>query len=1556
MKATRHYDSYQRYLRRYLKLPPCPPKRGGAGYRFFSLPLIFVCLTHWAISSWTPWLGQGQSPASSSTMRQNQTAQSGLEEEITNALQRVADTLFPQPRRKTSATSPAAGLEATQDIRQLEIAEDFPEPTSRQAVNFPIQPEGPEAALFGVVAKTLDGKGYFLSHIVRVTRSPESGDLQMAVLSLEAGDFKKPATPIPGQQITLLAPWETGLVKDPGRGKDLLFPRGSLRVTIGTNYGDGLKTAVVLSSPSKQLPEFSLIPLRASTLPGQALMRAVPGIATTLSLRDGKKSEPRPVTFYRIGQLARQPKESIQSLREENPPNTTIMLYAATAEELKQLASLEMEQGVHYDLVSPVPSNLEMAEDFARQRFLTASVTMGGISVKDTIVPVGFPDKPPEGGRPPWPAWANPDEPLVMGSPEEVNAGQMSPAEYATRAIRVLSGGPSHSASRVLSQLSQPPVINPTEPSGLKIFHVSRVGEGDSGEELRASLRDLGGAGVNVNGMRTAKGSASAHTLVLLRSDGTRNYIHDTGASDSLTSKNFGKEQFQTTVLGLFGSELGEKFMPGVLDVLREAHKAGQIVFWDTVVDPFGHWEKFSDSEFRDILSLTHVFTASAGEARTIMRLRQKLKPADAEKLSPQEIAKYFMNRGSKAVFLKLDDKGSFIQTTRDSVFGEEITLRMPVLKGVTVVDGTGTGDAFSGAVIMGYLMGWPVEKTARFATATGGLVVQNYGGTLGESKFHDVLQATQRLKNQQDVQEALATSANAAAGPSTLRRGSGHAPLRAGLEQGVPIALNEAIKALAQQVNTVQGHKVTVSQVSAWLIRQPLADLWTGRKAEVFQWLRARGAAQAYGMDPALPRKLVRRNPNLLRQKLQDRWPFRDDQLRVVLSSYVLGVDVPHVDKYKRFWGKNLGSDYAKIARELERTLSPDGLAMPNLMWVGNSRLKDRLQSVGLRVKEAREGFWFVTKKPLNRVLRQIANEITSATSLTAAGLEQGSKMRRDDIIENVLANAELGRIDQVYYPAGSSTFVLRGDDVRNRNEVTKAVDHATVHGEALYLRKGKTIHLNRPPTAGLEAARNLRREDVQILIATKEDLLGRQIRAEVVKALAGSGIDPNRQIHNVRSKAVALDWVQPPTPPLIFITWDLLGDGVKGNNGFGAKVAREARNSTPDVVTILVDTPLLDDAEGQSRRVATFQGVPYQFDPRIPDEAKLRLTLEADPRFIDERDLSGPVQAAVKKHILDRLATPHLAAGLESAQTQPGQPTERGFTFDQLVAKLVKRGIYSFKIHKREGDNIEIAPILPEWPLGRPASGTSARPTLAEVLPESLAEAIQDLFGPEGLSMRWAFQVIETPGPNNMPKRLHAGIVPIQPASPAPTRETVDRNAVIPTKEVLLERAGEGPLLDEATELGRGVTLSAGLETAKEAGVVILSFDIAAHPALQQAGLETLTVAVTPTDAQHSIALGIPAEKLIGILWAGLEEKDYLAVDSGIRHLITTDPLAAGWRRDVASVISGRLGPGYRVITVYDADSLMAGLEELGMPGVTIAQALQAHEEAEHTLEQMK
>lgn len=81
----------------------------------------------------------------------------------------------------------------------------------------------------------------------------------------------------------------------------------------------------------------------------------------------------------------------------------------------------------------------------------------------------------------------------------------------------------------------------------------------------------------------------------------------------------------------------------------------------------------------------------------------------------PERAAGLLLRRGPRLAVVKLGPDGVLARTATE-------TVRVPPVP-VTVVNGLGAGDAFGGALCLGLLRGWPLERTLRFANAAGAIV-----------------------------------------------------------------------------------------------------------------------------------------------------------------------------------------------------------------------------------------------------------------------------------------------------------------------------------------------------------------------------------------------------------------------------------------------------------------------------------------------------------------------------------------------------------------------------------------------------------------------------------------------------------------------------------------------------------------------------------------------------------------------------------------------------------------------------------------------------------------
>jgi 5-dehydro-2-deoxygluconokinase len=88
--------------------------------------------------------------------------------------------------------------------------------------------------------------------------------------------------------------------------------------------------------------------------------------------------------------------------------------------------------------------------------------------------------------------------------------------------------------------------------------------------------------------------------------------------------------------------------------------------------------------------------------------------------LPAERSARTLLQLGPEVAVVKLGDEGLLGAT------GEQTVVVPPVE--VEVVNGLGAGDGFGGALCHGLLVGWPLERTLRFANAAGALVASRLG------------------------------------------------------------------------------------------------------------------------------------------------------------------------------------------------------------------------------------------------------------------------------------------------------------------------------------------------------------------------------------------------------------------------------------------------------------------------------------------------------------------------------------------------------------------------------------------------------------------------------------------------------------------------------------------------------------------------------------------------------------------------------------------------------------------------------------------------------------
>ncbi len=243
---------------------------------------------------------------------------------------------------------------------------------------------------------------------------------------------------------------------------------------------------------------------------------------------------------------------------------------------------------------------------------------------------------------------------------------------------------------------------------GIKTAVIGKVGSDGFGDFM---IDNLTRNGVDCKGVVRDKDAATSATMVLVHEDGERSFIHYIGANGTLKESDIDFDVVKSSkVLHIAGSFL----LPGfdgepTARVLKKAKEMGVITSLDTAWDSRGNWMKLLEP----CLKYVDYAVPSIEEARMV-----------TGKNEPADVAAALMDKGVETVALKMGDKGCYIRS-------KDIELNIPIYK-VDVVDALGAGDAFAAGFLTGVVNGWDLERTGKFANATGAFCVTALGATTG--------------------------------------------------------------------------------------------------------------------------------------------------------------------------------------------------------------------------------------------------------------------------------------------------------------------------------------------------------------------------------------------------------------------------------------------------------------------------------------------------------------------------------------------------------------------------------------------------------------------------------------------------------------------------------------------------------------------------------------------------------------------------------------------------------------------------------------------------------
>jgi sugar/nucleoside kinase (ribokinase family) len=233
--------------------------------------------------------------------------------------------------------------------------------------------------------------------------------------------------------------------------------------------------------------------------------------------------------------------------------------------------------------------------------------------------------------------------------------------------------------------------------------------------------------GVDVSQIRKANELTTGIAFNQYNSDGSRKFIFAAGAAGDTSPTDIKEAYFNNvkslhiTGSALSISENSKEACYKAIKIAKEKNPKVIISF-----DPNLRPEMLDIDSIlkicKPVLDSTTILLPSGEEAEMLAGIRGEI-----------EASKKLLEMGPEFVVLKQGKEGC-------TVFNKDYQEGLKI-KGFKAneIDPTGAGDSFDGAFIIGYLVGWDLEKIARFANAVGALKVE-YFGPMPETTYEEVL------------------------------------------------------------------------------------------------------------------------------------------------------------------------------------------------------------------------------------------------------------------------------------------------------------------------------------------------------------------------------------------------------------------------------------------------------------------------------------------------------------------------------------------------------------------------------------------------------------------------------------------------------------------------------------------------------------------------------------------------------------------------------------------------------------------------------------------------
>ncbi|AIF50875.1 carbohydrate kinase family protein [Pelosinus sp. UFO1] len=245
---------------------------------------------------------------------------------------------------------------------------------------------------------------------------------------------------------------------------------------------------------------------------------------------------------------------------------------------------------------------------------------------------------------------------------------------------------------------------------------IGLIGEDGLGSFVSNQLKS---ENVNIDGLKSTTKVGTSTSIVLSDLDGERSFLYYSGANGIFTEEDINFTPIENCdFLFIAGSLLLPAFdgLP-TARLLQRAQNIGKYTILDTAWDPTGRWMNV----IGPCLPHLDLFIPSLEEAQML-----------TGKNTVEEMAKIFLDAGTRNVVIKCGSKGCYIKNEQEEHF-------LPAFK-VHAVDTNGAGDSFVAGFITGLIHNWDLKRCGQFANAVGAHCVMSIGASSGIKSISEII------------------------------------------------------------------------------------------------------------------------------------------------------------------------------------------------------------------------------------------------------------------------------------------------------------------------------------------------------------------------------------------------------------------------------------------------------------------------------------------------------------------------------------------------------------------------------------------------------------------------------------------------------------------------------------------------------------------------------------------------------------------------------------------------------------------------------------------------